>query len=311
LSYAKKPITSDYIIHTLAVDYDICEFDDCSDDFSMFGGMDSPSINNVVDPILTEAEIRSVTAQDTVCPSAPPPPEARDNDTVSTVSLDNLDNAMHPSTTSIVPEWSQPSFTDGLCDTNLSLACYYLDVEIYCVCSSDAPTKSISGYMDSGAMVSTTAHRFLLWGYKTTLPYHVCLCVADQSPHYPVGFGYLRVPSPNVDGGHTMVPCFHTPSIPVTIVSPSNLARTYDACSFGYHCDLDGSSRSYVEFLFPPKLLLPPLHIPLHGERDLLYTNPLVPCDAMCPLPPCPVPAPISSSKSSVHALSAHQTRLL
>jgi GAG-pre-integrase domain len=89
--------------------------------------------------------------------------------------------------------------------------------------------------IDNGSQATTTADKSILWCYR---PYqgNYTLRDAGNNPHYPIGVGYLKIPTRS---GHHFVACFHTPSIPSTIISPSHLSRHQRAS--GYILDIDTS----------------------------------------------------------------------
>ncbi len=85
--------------------------------------------------------------------------------------------------------------------------------------------------MDGGAQVSTTDHLDYLFHYQSLSSSSMTLKVANNTPHFPVGMGFLCLPAQNTSG-YVMVPTFFTPTLPVTILSPSDLGNKLDCQSF-------------------------------------------------------------------------------
>ena len=68
----------------------------------------------------------------------------------------------------------------------------------------------VRAHMDGGAQVTTTDNLSLLWHYRL-LPADYkppALKVADNTAHYPIGYGYLKVPCLTGDG-HKLILCFY------------------------------------------------------------------------------------------------------
>ena len=145
--------------------------------------------------------------------------------------------------------------------------------------SRDVETSLLTDrvHMDGGAQTTTTAdktllHHYHLYDSSVTVP---ALRVADNHVHYPVGAGYLKVPSTDTDG-FNLVACFHTPTLPATIMSPdrvgkSNGCRGYSTLSLfnadlatQCHLRLHHCLRSAQDITFP-----------LTAIRGLLYTDPV------------------------------------
>jgi len=81
---------------------------------------------------------------------------------------------------------------------------------------------TLHGHMDGGAQASTTDRLDYLFHYRSFSSSSTTLKVADNTPHYPVGMGFLRLPA-HTTLGYVMVPTFYTPTLPATILSPSEL----------------------------------------------------------------------------------------
>jgi hypothetical protein len=94
--------------------------------------------------------------------------------------------------------------------------------------------------IDNGSQATTTANQDLLWCYQTYAGNYT-LRDAGNNVHHPIGVGYLKIPT---NGGHHFVACFHTPSIPSTIISPGHLYR-HQHCT-GYLLDIDTADPSHL-----------------------------------------------------------------
>jgi hypothetical protein len=146
--------------------------------------------------------------------------------------------------------------------------------------SEDSCTKG-RAHVDGGAQTSTTDQLHLLWHYTEfssdrKVP---TLRVADETPHYPTGYGYLKTPSLTGNGYH-MVACFYTPTLPATLISPDRIGKAFKCEGYStlslfkqkqqcelrlHHCQRDSQ-----DLLFP-----------LTSIRGLLFTDLLVtPTDA-------------------------------
>jgi len=85
--------------------------------------------------------------------------------------------------------------------------------------------------MDGGAQASMTDRLDYLFYYCSLPTKSATLKVADNTPHYPIGSGYLHVAA-HTAAGYIMVPTFYTPTLPATIVSPSDLGSKLGCLSF-------------------------------------------------------------------------------
>jgi hypothetical protein len=158
-------------------------------------------------------------------------------------------------------------------ETKQSRSAFYAD--FYRRDSEDSCTKG-RAHVDGGAQTSTTGEKDLLWHYvefpsTQKVP---TLRVADETPHYPIGYGYLKVPS-LTGSGHHLVACFHTPTLPATLVSPDRIGKAFKCEGYStlslfkrtqqcelrlHHCQRDSQ-----DLLFP-----------LTSIRGLLFTDLLV-----------------------------------
>jgi hypothetical protein len=80
-------------------------------------------------------------------------------------------------------------------------------------------------HSDDGSQAMTTIDAELLWAYRLVRTKHY-LKDAGGHKHSPFDFGYLRVPACK-PMGFIMVGCWHTSSLPATIVSPSRICRDH------------------------------------------------------------------------------------
>ena len=78
--------------------------------------------------------------------------------------------------------------------------------------------RGLFAHFDGGASASTTNRIEYLWFCRALVNCNVRLRVADGSVYTPSHQGYLCVPTR--DGEPKFVPCFYTPEIDATIVSP-------------------------------------------------------------------------------------------
>jgi len=111
-----------------------------------------------------------------------------------------------------------------LCQTQSSWLQFYAML-------SDNMEHELCGHMDGGAQASTTNHLEYLFHYHLLGKNSTTLKVADDTPHYPVGLGFLRITA-DTDLRYVMVPTFYTPTLPATIISPSNLGSKMSCASF-------------------------------------------------------------------------------
>ena len=125
------------------------------------------------------------------------------------------------------------------------------------------------GHMDGGAQASTTDRLDYLFHYRSLPAKSATLKVADNTPHYPIGLGYLCVAAYTVSG-YIMVPTFYTPTLPATIVSPSDLGSKLGCLSFTTFASL--SDMECCLTLHHCQWHSQDIRIPLTVVRGLLYT---------------------------------------
>jgi hypothetical protein len=96
----------------------------------------------------------------------------------------------------------------------------------------------------------TTASPTIQWWrpYLTTIMYLLATQLLRQHADLssPISFGYLRIPA-STDMDFAIVGCWHTPSLPTTIVSPSLICRDYNFLAFA-SIGLQDSNEAWVTF---------------------------------------------------------------
>jgi Reverse transcriptase (RNA-dependent DNA polymerase) len=128
-------------------------------------------------------------------------------------------------------------------------------------------------HADGGSMVSTTHIQEHLWHYQAHLDHHVLLRVADDHGHSPIGMGYLKIP---VSGtlGSIMFPCYYTPTMPATIISPDAIGRSLGCQGYQSVSNFDGHDCGIR--LLHPAGTTKDITIPLTLVRGLLYTDHII-----------------------------------
>ena len=130
------------------------------------------------------------------------------------------------------------------------------------------------GHVDGGSMATTTNHCDLLWFYCDLSGPVPALKVADDTQHFPIGLGFLRVPD-NSSRGYQEVECFYTPTLPVTIISPDKIGRQF-RCT-GYTSVSNFTGLGCKLRLYHCRRVSDDVSIPLQLCRGLLVTAPLLP----------------------------------
>ena len=160
------------------------------------------------------------------------------------------------------------------------------------------PDAPVHAHMDGGSQATTCPHVDLLWHpcmYPASM--HVpALHVADTHPHYLTGEGYLCVP--DLQGGHMLIQCFYTPSLPATILSPDAAGHELGCQGWSCFSHFFGGScfiRLHHCCHTSGDCVLPAT--PIHG---LLYSEPLVP-----PLTPADCAHPHPHPKLHVQCLAS------
>jgi hypothetical protein len=137
---------------------------------------------------------------------------------------------------------------------------------------ADADDRVKRAHFDDGSQAVTTDDSGLLWAYRLVRTKHK-LKDAGGHKYSPTGFGYLRIPA-STTMGFIMVGCWHTPSLPATIVSPSRICRDHNFRGFASVGLLD-SNDSWVT-LFHAKRTNADVTIGSHLRGGLLYSDPLI-----------------------------------
>jgi hypothetical protein len=133
-------------------------------------------------------------------------------------------------------------------------------------------------HMDGGAQTTTTSDLSLLWHmqYFAKDAKVATLRVADETAHYPTGYGYLKVPSLTGEG-HEMVACFYTPTLPATLLSPDRVGHANGCEGYSTLSLFKESARDACELrLHHCKRSAQDILFPLTSIRGLLFTQPLV-----------------------------------
>jgi hypothetical protein len=127
--------------------------------------------------------------------------------------------------------------------------------------------------IDNGSQATTTANHALLWCYRSYTGNYT-LRDAGNNVHHPIGVGYLKIPT--TDGYH-FVACFHTPSIPSTIISPGHLYR-HQRCT-GYLIDINTADPCHTRATLILKHRLrrnQDIHIPMTLSGGLTHSLPAI-----------------------------------
>jgi hypothetical protein len=85
--------------------------------------------------------------------------------------------------------------------------------------------------IDGGAAGSTTDDRSKLHGYKT-LTMHKAFHDAGKRSHISAGEGYMRLAcgtSAEVSNKYVNIHCYHTPTLPVTVLSPGRFVTRHES----------------------------------------------------------------------------------
>jgi len=93
-------------------------------------------------------------------------------------------------------------------------------------------------HMDAGSMTNTTNCVDYLWDFKLLQNVTTTLCVTDDTPHHPIGIGFLKVPmhgSPD----YLLVQTFYTPTLPAIILSPASITTATGCQSYTSFANLN------------------------------------------------------------------------
>lgn len=185
----------------------------------------------------------------------------------------------------------------------LSLSAFYRDLDIHSLNENGKVLSQTMAHVDGGSQATTTAHKFLLFGYRpfTTSDKVPALRVADNRPHYPIGVGYLKVPKLGSSGrSFEFVRCFHTPTLPATILSPDKAGREHGCAGYlavsMFHTS---TNRRCALHLLHCKRTSQDIRFPLISRGGLLYTEALIrptSSEHTAPLPTVDLPLPQATS---------------
>ena len=167
------------------------------------------------------------------------------------------------------------SWTD-IREQQISTADYYRHLREL---SPAAISKAVSrrAHVDGGSVATTTHDLSFLFNYRVYSPEErksiVRLKVADDAVYVPTGTGFLKIPCSHASG-YIFLPCFYTPEIPATILSPDAAARRFKCRGYSTFSDIiDGTaSMQLVDCVN----CTGPIDFKLTCIRGLLYTEPMV-----------------------------------
>jgi len=170
----------------------------------------------------------------------------------------------------------------------------------------------LCAHMDAGSMASTTDRLEYLWDVRSLTGTTTVLRVADDNPHYPVGIGYLRVPTLGSSGSFTLVRTFYTPTLPATILSPCSIATDLGGEGYSSFANLDGTE---CRLTIHGRQSDQSVTFPLRLQHSLLFTQALQRApDLQHSVSNSPFPVnhtvstdAVSSSVSLIHHLSQEQ----
>jgi len=120
--------------------------------------------------------------------------------------------------------------------TNLERTQYY-------AASSHQTEHTLQAHMDAGSMTSTTNRLDYLWDYKHIDGTSTTLRVADDTPHHPVGVGFVKVPISGIPDS-LFVRTFYTPTLPATILSPASITSDTGYSGYTSFANLNGQDCS-------------------------------------------------------------------
>jgi len=140
----------------------------------------------------------------------------------------------------------------------------------------------LQAHMDAGSMTSTMSHLDCLWDYKIIDGTSPTLCVADNTPHHPIGVGFVKVPISSTPDS-LLICSFYTPMLPAIILSPASIASDTGCSSYTSFSNLNGQDCSLTLHGRDQKSTIT---FPLHFHHGLLFTHALTP--PRTPLNICP-----------------------
>jgi len=163
----------------------------------------------------------------------------------------------------------------------------------------------LQAHMDAGSMMNTTNHVDYLWDFKPLQNVTTTLRVADDTPHHPIGIGFLKVPT-HGSPDYLLVQTFYTPTLPATILSPASITTATGCQSYTSFANLNGRDCYLTLHGYSDN---PDITFPLQFRNGLLFTRDLLsPSSTVSPelhttCSPCSV-APASICQLSRQQLS-------
>ena len=132
------------------------------------------------------------------------------------------------------------------------------------------------GHMDGGSMATTTHESRLLFDLVplTSAPK---LRVADARAHIPTHIGKMYLESTNQDRP-IAVPCFYTPSLPATIISPSSITKFLSGTGYSARANLSGQNCAVT---FHKQHTREDIRVPCVLNQGLLFATIICPNDAV------------------------------
>ena len=131
---------------------------------------------------------------------------------------------------------------------------------------------TLRAHCDGGASASTTNRIEFLWFCRRIRHMETVLKVADGARYSPTHEGYLCVPSR--DGQHQFVPCFFTPEIEATILSPFRTCTATNCRGVSTYVSRDQSLGEVT--IHHPKRTSQDIVFTCSVFQGLLYTEPLI-----------------------------------
>ena len=130
------------------------------------------------------------------------------------------------------------------------------------------------GHMDGGSMATTTDKKELLFDLVpiSTAPK---LRVADSRSHTPTHIGKIYVQT-SIQSEPIATKCFYTPSMPVTIISPSSITSSLHGTGYSARANLSGEN---CEVIFHKQQERHDLRVPCLLKKGLLFATILNPSD--------------------------------
>ena len=201
---------------------------------------------------------------------------------------------------------------------SLSLSAFYRDLDVHSLNENGTVLSRTMAHVDGGSQATTTAHKFLLFGYRpfTKADKVPALRVADNRPHYPVGVGYLKVPKLSSSGrSFEFVRCFYTPTLPATILSPDKAGREHGCAGYlAVSLFQSTTKRRCALHLLHCRRTSQDIRFPLISRGGLLYTEALIrptSSEHTAPLPKIDLPLPQPTSPwEGVQTVSSSPTPL-